>query len=293
MTIFEGEMEMVIQTKVMIELLSHLSPQITVNEMRDILSSTSIKKNNDINTILNALNSADETAIPTLFKNILLQKRGKIKDEMKKKTESYFQEDIGAETFTMGRKIGKGKTVLTVDVLGRKENKDICAFLIEDIDINSFESFKTMLATILSYEKISPVEIFLILPRETKDEIVKHIKNNKTLKYVKTSGTELSAQFKPILYESEIPRTAILHVEKEDIFGDKIEIGKFTGSSFKDKEDFQNFLVKRYTEHGEGQFRCKSIDRFDNKTMQFNIDTTSKLASDVTEITQTTRFVEK
>lgn len=283
---------MVIQTKAMIELLSHLIPPITVNEMNDILSNNSIKKKNDINTILNELNSTDETAIPTLFKEIVFRKRGKIKDEMKRKTESYFQEDIGAETFTTDRKIGKGKTIMTVDVLGRKENNDLCAFVLEDIDTDSFESFKTMLATILSYEKISPIEIFLIFPRETKDETVKHIKKNKKFKYVKTSGAELSAQFKSIAYESEIPRTAILTIEKEDIFGAIEQIDKFTGSSFMDKEDLKNFLIKRYTEHGEGKFTIKSRDHFDNKTQQFSIDTTSKLASDVTEIIQTTRFTE-
>ena len=59
-----------------------------------------------------------------------------------------------------------------------------------------------------------------------------------------------------------------------------------------DKEDLKNFLIKRYTEHGEGKFTIKSHDHFDKKTQQFSIDTTSKLASDVTEIIQTTRFTE-
>jgi hypothetical protein len=285
-------MKMVIPTDAMIELLNRLHPPITTDEIKGVLSNNSVKKNNDIESVLNELNATDETAIPVIFKSIILQKRGTIKDEMKKKTESYFQDEIKVETFTTDRQIGKGKTIMTIDVLGRKKNKDLCAFVFEDLDIDSFESFTTMLATILSYAKISPVEIYLIFPREVTEETVKHIKENNTLKYVKTTGTEIDAKFKPLAYESEISRTAILTLEKEDIFGDTITLGKFSGSSFMDEEELKKFLTDNYGDYGEGLFRCKSFDHFDKKTKQLTVDTTSALTSDVTEITQTTRFAE-
>ncbi|MFX1520599.1 MAG: hypothetical protein ACFFCD_11850 [Promethearchaeota archaeon] len=283
---------MVIPIDAMIELLNHLHPPPTIDEIKEVLSNNSIKKTNDIDSVLNELNSTDEMAIPTLFRSIILQKRGTIKDEMLKKTENYFQDEIGVETFTTGRQIGKGKTIMTIDVLGRKENKDLCAFVFEDLDIDSFESFKTMLVTILSYAKISPVEIFLVFPREITEETIKHIKENNTLKYVKTTGAEIDAKFKPLAYESELPRTAILTLEREDIFGDMIELGKFSGSSFMDEEELKKFLIDNYNDYGEGLFQCKSFDHFNKKTKQFSIDTTSTLTSDVTEITQTTRFAE-
>jgi len=206
-------MKSVIKDEAMIDLLVNLYPSLTVNEIKEILpEDTSFETDKDINSILNELNFATESAaIITLFKNTVLQKRGKLKDEMRKKAENYFKDDVGVDTFTVDRKIGKGKTVLTIDILGRKENQDLCAFILDDIDVASFESFKTMLATILSYEKISPVEIFLILPQvDVKKETIAHIKENKALKYVKTSGAEFNAQFKPITYESEIPRASVL-----------------------------------------------------------------------------------
>jgi hypothetical protein len=280
--------------EIMIELLLNLYPPLTVDEIKKIIPQNSLKKNSDLNTILNELNSTDESAVPTLFKAIVLQKRGTLRNEMREKAVRYLQNEVGVDNYQMDRPIGKGKTLMNVDILGRKEAKDICAFFLdEDMDIDSFESFKTMLATILSYEKISPVEIFLISPQvEVNKELVGHIKAGSEFKYVKTSGTELNAQLKPIIYESEIPRTAILTIKKEDIFGDTTEIGKFSGSSFLDKEELKKFLLENYGDYGEGLFRCNLVDHLNNKKQQLSFDTTSELVSYLTEIVQTTRFEE-
>ncbi len=285
-------MRSIVNDEAMIELLSNLYPPLTVKEIKDVLPDFSSNKDKDIKDILNKLSSTSEMALPSLFKSIVLEKRGTFKSEMKKKTESYFQDEVSLDAYKTDVTIGKGKTVLKIDILGRKENNDICSFVMENLDIESFESFKTMLVTILSYAKISPVEIYLVTPKETDNKIVEHVKKNKALKYVKTSGTEIDAEFKPILYESEISRTATLTIEKEDIFGDTIQIGSFSGSSFKDKDELIKLLIEKYSKYGEEIFRCKSLDHFNKKTSKFSFDTTTTLASDVTEITQTTRFKE-
>jgi len=282
----------VIEDKAMIELLSNLHPPLTANEIKDVLPDFSSNKDKDIKEILNTLSSNSEMALPSLFKSIVLEKRGKFKSEMKKKTESYFQDEVSLDAYKTDVTIGKGKTVLNIDILGRKENNDICVFIMENLDIEFFESFKTMLATILSYAKISPVEIYLVIPKETENEAVAYVKKNNELKYVKTSGTEINAEFKPTIYESEISRTAILTIEKKDIIGDTIQIGSFSGSSFLDKDGLKKFLIKNYSKYGEEIFRCKSLDYFNKKTSDFSFDTTTTLASDVTEITQTIRFKE-
>jgi hypothetical protein len=282
----------IVNDEAMIELLSNLYPPLTVKEIKDVLPDYSSNKDKDINEILNKLSSTSEKALPSLFKSIVLEKRGKFKNEMKKKTESYFRGEVSLDAYKTDVTIGKGKTVLNIDILGRKENNDICSFVMENLDIESFESFKTMLVTILSYAKISPVEIYLIIPKETDNKIVEHVKKNKALKYVKTSGTEIDAEFKPIIYESELSRTALLTIEKEDIFGDTMQIGNFSGSSFKDNDELKKFLMENHSKYGEEIFRGKSLDYFNKKTIKFSFDTTTTLASDVTEITQTTRFKE-
>jgi hypothetical protein len=285
-------MRSVVNDEAMIELLGNLHPPLTEKEIKDTLPDYSSNKDKDIMGILNKLSSTSEMALPSLFQSIVLEKRGKFKSEMKKKTERYFQDEVGLDAYKTDVTIGKGKTVLHIDILGRKENNDICVFITENLDIEFFESFKTMLTTILSYAKISPVEIYLVIPKETENEAVEYVKKNNVLKYVKTSGTEIDAEFKPTIYESEISRTAIVTIEKEDIFGDSIQIGSFSGSSFLDMDDLKRFLMKKYSKYGEDIFRCKALDYFSNKTDEFNFDNTTVLASDVTEISQTTRFEE-
>ncbi|MHA2062477.1 MAG: hypothetical protein ACW963_09350 [Candidatus Sifarchaeia archaeon] len=285
-------MRSVVNDEAMIELLSNLYPPLTIKEIKDVLPDYSSNKDKNTKDILNKLGSTSETALPALFKSVVLEKRGKFTSEMKKKTESYFQDEVSLDAYKTDATIGKGKTVLNIDILGRKENNDISAFVMENLDIESFESFKTMLVTILSYAKISPVEIYLIIPKETDNKIVEYIKKNKALKYVKTSGTEIDAEFKTIIYESEISRTAILTIEKEDIFGDTVKVGSFSGSSFTDNDELKKFLLDNYSKYGEEIFRCKSSDYFDKKTHKFSFNTTINLASDVTEITQTTRYKE-
>ena len=196
----------------------------------------------------------------------MLEKRGTFNSEMKKKTESYFQDEVSLDAYKTDVTIGKGKTVLSIDILGRKENNDIIAFVMENLDIESFESFKTMLVTILSYAKISPVEIYLIIPKiSTEDKTVEYVKKNKALKYVKTSGTEIDAEFKTIIYESEISRTAILTIEKEDIFGDPIQIGSFSGSSFTDNDELKKFL-------STAEDQAKRIEEKANKNFKTAVD---------------------
>lgn len=285
-------MRSVVNDEAMIKLLSNLYPPLTVKEIKDVLPDYSSNKDKDIKDILNKLSSTSEMALPSLFKSIVLEKRGTFKNEMKKKTESYFRDEVSLDAYKTDVTIGKGKTVLNIDILGRKENNDICSFVMENLDIESFESFKTMLVTILSYAKISPVEIYLIIPKETDNKIVEYVKKNLELKYVKTSGTEIDALFKLIIYESELSRTATLTIEKEDIFGDTIQIGSFSGSSFKDNDELQKLLIEKYSKYGEEIFCCQSLDHFNKKTSTFSFDTTTTLASDVTEITQTTRFKE-
>jgi hypothetical protein len=285
-------MRSVVNDEAMIELLSNLYPPLTVNEIKDVLPDFSSNKDKNIKDILNKLSSTSETALPSLFKSIVLEKRGKFTNEMKKKTESYFQDEVSLDAYKTDITIGKGKTILNIDILGRKENNDVCSFVMENLDIESFESFKTMLVTILSYAKISPVEIYLIVTKETDNKTVEYVKKNKALKYVKTSGTEIDAVFKTVIYESNISRTAMLTIEKEDIFGDKIQIGNFSGSSFTDKDELKNFLLRNHSEYGEEIFHCKTVDYFDKKTGKISFDTTTTLASDVKEITQTTRFKE-
>ena len=281
-----------IEDKAMIELLSNLHPPLTAKKIKDVLPDFSSNKDKDIKDVLTQLSSINKMALLSLFKSIVLEKRGTFKSEMKKKTESYFQDEVSLDAYKTDATIGKGKTVLNIDILGRKENNDICVFITENLDIEFFESLKTMLATILSYEKISPLEIYLVVPKETENEAVEYVKKNKALKYMKTSGTEIDAEFKPTIYESEISRTAILTIEKEDIFGDAIQIGSFSGSSFVDKDDLKKFFIKNYSTYGEELIRCKSLDYFNNKTYEFSFDTTTTLTSDVTEISQTTRFEE-
>jgi hypothetical protein len=285
-------MRSVVNDDAMIELLSNLYPPLTIKEIKDVLPDYSSNKDKDISDILTKLSSTNELALPSLFKSIVLEKRGTFKREMKKKTVSHFQDEVSLDAYKTDAAIGKGKTILHIDILGRKENNDICVFITENLDIEFFESLKTMLATILSYAKISPLEIYLVVPKETENDAVEYVKKNKALKYVKTSGTEIDAEFKPTIYESEISRTAILTIEKEDIFGDTIQIGSFSGSSFLDKDDLKKFLIKNYSKYGEEIFRCKSLDYFSKKTLEFNFDNTTVLASDVTEISQTTRFEE-
>jgi hypothetical protein len=285
-------MRSVVNDDAMIELLSNLYPPLTIKEIKDVLPDYSSNKDKDISDILTKLSSINELALPSLFKSIVLEKRGTFKSEMKKKTVSYFQDEVSLDASKTNVTIGKGKTILHIDILGRKENNDICVFIMENLDIEFFESLKTMLATILSYAKISPLEIYLVVPKETENDAVEYVKKNKALKYVKTSGTEIDAEFKSTIYESEISRTAILTIEKEDIFGDTIQIGSFSGSSFLDKDELKKFLIKKYSKYGEEIFRCKSLDYFSNKTDEFNFDNTTTLASDVTEISQTTRFEE-
>ncbi len=285
-------MRSVVNDEAMIKLLSHLYPPLTVKEIKDVLPDYSSNKDKDIKDILNTLSSTSEMALPSLFKSIVLEKRGKFKSEMIKKTESYFQDEVSLDAYKTDATIGKGKTVLHIDILGRKENNDICVFITKNLDNEFFDSFKTMLVTILSYAKISPVEIYLVIPKETENKTVEYVKKNKLLKYVKTSGAEIDAEFKPTIYESEISRTAILTIEKEDIFGDTIQIGSFSGSSFMDNDELKKFLIEGYSKYGEEIFRCKSLDYFNKKTQEFSVDTTTTLTSDVTEITQTTRFKE-
>jgi len=285
-------MRSVVNDDAMIELLSNLYPPLTIKEIKDVLPDYSSNKDKDISDILTKLSSTNELALPSLFKSIVLEKRGTFKREMKKKTVSHFQDEVSLDAYKTDAAIGKGKTILHIDILGRKENNDICVFITENLDIEFFESLKTMLATILSYAKISPLEIYLVVPKETENDAVEYVKKNKVLTYVKTSGAEIDAEFKPTIFESEISRTAILTIEKEDIFEDTIQIGSFSGSSFLDKNDLKKFLLKNYSKYGEEIFHCKSLDYFNEKTDEFNFDNTTTLASDVTEISQTTRFEE-
>jgi len=128
-----------IEDKAMIELLSNLPPPLTAKKIKDVLPDFSSNKDKDIKDVLTQLSSINKMALLSLFKSIVLEKRGTFKSEMKKKTESYFQDEVSLDAYKTDATIGKGKTVLHIDILGRKENNDICVFITKNLDNEFFD----------------------------------------------------------------------------------------------------------------------------------------------------------